>query len=119
MARPRHEIGHQSLCSMFRFITLISNSVFPRCLLVSYFNRPAFLTSQRSPMFPFRVMKNPRQFLLQLFRILFLSHASASSANMSSRSSSPYDHDYDHVTFKGADSGYSSGSASNVDMPQT
>jgi phosphoadenosine phosphosulfate reductase len=36
---------------------------------------------------------------------------------MSSRSSSPFYHDDDHVTFKEADSGYSSGSASDVDMP--
>ena len=103
---------------MFRFITLIANPVFPRYLLVSYLNRPAFLASQRSPIFSFRVMQNPHQLLLQLFRTLFLTHASVSSTDMSSRSSSPYDHDYDHVAFKGADSGYSSGSASDVDMPQ-
>ena len=37
---------------------------------------------------------------------------------MSSRSSSLYDHDDDHANFKGADSGYSSGSTSEVDMPE-
>jgi len=40
MARPRYEIGHQSSGSMFQFITLISNSVFPRCFLLSYFKLP-------------------------------------------------------------------------------
>ena len=42
MARPRYEIGHQSSCSTFRFITLISNSVSPRCFLLSYFKLPCF-----------------------------------------------------------------------------
>jgi phosphoadenosine phosphosulfate reductase len=36
---------------------------------------------------------------------------------MSSRSSSRYGHNYDHVSLKEADSGYSSGSTSEVDMP--
>src|SRR2546423_2445078 len=69
-------------------------------------------------MFPFSVRRIHIQLLLQLFPTLFLTHTSASSIDMSSRSSSPYDHDYDHVTFKDADSGYSSGSTSDVDMPQ-
>ena len=37
---------------------------------------------------------------------------------MSSRSSSPFDHDYEHVNFKGPDSGYSSGSTSEADVPE-
>lgn len=37
---------------------------------------------------------------------------------MSSRSSSPYEHDDDHVTFKEVDSGYSSGSTSESEMPE-
>jgi phosphoadenosine phosphosulfate reductase len=69
-------------------------------------------------MFPFSVTRFHIQLLLRLFPTLFLTHISASSIDMSSRSSSPYDHDYDHVTFKDADSGYSSGSTSEADMPQ-
>jgi len=66
-----------------------------------------------------RAASGHSRFLFLLFLPSLLIHTPPRpfASTMSSRSSSPYGHNVHHLTFKGADSGYSSGSASEVDTP--
>lgn len=103
----------------FQFSILISNPNLPRHLCLS---------SKPSRLLPPLIYLNSRTceeniHPVSCFYYFYpppssLTHTRPLSSGMSSRSSSPYGHDEDHLAFKEADSGYSSGSTSEMALPE-